>query len=318
MRNFLTVTVEGDIHAAAFHHCVKELGVGRSRIFAVDTVSARHAVSWFATNEAQQLLFITDVEGKRVEIGTLNAVWWRRFHPDHRFPVDQFSPEVTDLILNDTRAAILGGMTSSFRGAWVNNPFANARAENKLIQVQAALAAGFRVPQTLVSNCPDDVRQFCSKLENRVIVKPVRGTRLQSCYSRRLTPEHLSSDDNILLAPAIYQELIPGCEHLRMHYFGNEVYTVRIISEGLDWREDLNVPFELISTDTQLARAARTALDFLGLRMGIFDVKMVGSEAVWLEVNPQGQFLFAQALSGCDLMHRFVEFMVAECDSAGQ
>jgi hypothetical protein len=316
MSSFLVVTIEGDIHAAAFQHYVKQHALGSCRILAVDTVALRHPISWFGTTEGWKRLVITDVEGRRLEVDEIDAIWWRRFHPEPRFPIDQFCPAVIDLIRNDSRSAILGAITASFRGAWINDPFASARAENKLTQFEAAYAAGFRIPQTLVSNSPDEVRRFCSSLENRVIVKPVKGTLLQSCYSRRITPDHLVSDENISLAPAIYQEMIPGNDHLRIHCFGNEAYTVRIVSEGLDWREDLNVPFEFVTTDKQLAKNARRVLDLLGLRMGIFDIKLNGEEPMWLEVNPQGQFLFAQALSGFNLMDRFVEFMVAECGSS--
>jgi hypothetical protein len=38
------------------------------------------------------------------------------------------------------------------------------------------------------------------------------------------------------LAPAIYQERIPGQEHLRALVLGDEIHAVSIHSEDLDWR----------------------------------------------------------------------------------
>jgi hypothetical protein len=51
--------------------------------------------------------------------------------------------------------------------------------------------------------------------------------------------------------------------------------------------------------------------------MGIFDLKLSDDgEPVWLEVNPQGQFLFVEGLAGLDLKAAFADFLRAEADHA--
>ena len=54
---------------------------------------------------------------------------------------------------------MLGTLRTAFRGRWVSDPEATRRAENKLVQLVAAKAAGFRVPRTLVSNDPAEMNQ---------------------------------------------------------------------------------------------------------------------------------------------------------------
>ena len=50
----------------------------------------------------------------------------------------------------------------------------------------------------------------------------------------------------------------------------------------------------------------------LGLAMGVVDLKLDGDgEPVWLEVNPQGQFLFVEGLSGVPLTRALAEFLAA-------
>ncbi|MFZ0505160.1 MAG: hypothetical protein WAM44_15680, partial [Chthoniobacterales bacterium] len=57
----------------------------------------------------------------------------------------------------------------------------------------------------------------------------------------------------------------------------------------------------------------RKVLDKLGLAMGVIDIKEdPDSELVWLEVNPQGQFLFLEPLTGLKLTDHFAEFLIEE------
>jgi hypothetical protein len=47
--------------------------------------------------------------------------------------------------------------------------------------------------------------------------------------------------------------------------------------------------------------------------MGNIDLKITPEgECVWLEVNPQGQFLFLDALTDLQLADRFVDYLVTE------
>ncbi len=89
-------------------------------------------------------------------------------------------------------------------------------------------------------------------------------------------------------------------------------------SEALDWRYPLDArvtPFEL---DGDTAQRVRRALTELGLRMGMVDMKLDRTGApVWLEVNPQGQFMFLEGM--CDslpLSRSFCDFLVVEAELA--
>jgi hypothetical protein len=62
-----------------------------------------------------------------------------------------------------------------------------------------------------------------------------------------------------------------------------------------------------------LSRQLVALINRLGLRMGVMDLKISPSgQVVWLEVNPQGQFLFAEALSGTPLVQPFADFLERE------
>ncbi|KWA14622.1 hypothetical protein WL26_09885 [Burkholderia cepacia] len=53
-------------------------------------------------------------------------------------------------------------------------------------------------------------------------------------------------------------------------------------------------------------------LKYFNLRMGVFDLILRDNEIVFLEINPQGQFLFCEALTSTPLRRYFYEFLLSE------
>ena len=115
------------------------------------------------------------------------------------------------------------------------------------------------------------------------------------------------------MCPTVYQELVHGQQHVRANCFGDDVYSVLIESPVFDWRRDLSVPFSPHALGAGTDAALVSLLRSLDLRMGVMDLKVTDDgDVVWLEVNPQGQFLFCQALSGVDLIGAFASFLIQE------
>jgi hypothetical protein len=150
-------------------------------------------------------------------------------------------------------------------------------------------------------------------LDYRVVVKTVKGSARRPLYTVRATEELVAAEDSIRLAPAMYQELVPGSAHIRAHCFGSETYAFEIESDALDWRGNLNVPIRPTQLEDKTVAGLQKVLSILGLRMGIFDLKRVSpGEYVWLEVNPQGQFLFLEGLTGERLSVAFARFLIGQ------
>ncbi|MCX7865490.1 MAG: hypothetical protein N2423_10755, partial [Novosphingobium sp.] len=115
--------------------------------------------------------------------------------------------------------------------------------------------------------------------------------------------------DALRNSPTIYQEIIAGEEHARALVFGNTVHAVRLKSPHFDWRGRK----ELVVESTRLPRLVEqrlvALLQGLGLSMAVADFKYAGDEPIFLEINPQGQFLFMQMLAGQDWLDEFAAFL---------
>lgn len=227
--------------------------------------------------------------------------------------LDDAADEATrNLIPTECRAALAGLMFVRFKGRWVNDPAAEVRADNKLVQLHAASAAGFSIPETLVSAIPEHIRSFVGNAQQQVVVKVVRGLAEFSVPTREITADDIATDASLQACPAIYQELIPGTAHLRVHVFGDDVIAVQIESPHLDWRPDLEVPMQHIELDSKLATQFSGLVRSLGLEMGIIDAKLdTHGQLVFLEINPQGQFLFIEGLTSTPLSERLAAFLTA-------
>jgi hypothetical protein len=311
------VTIATDLHGLAIQKGLKRYDDVSCHVIESDNMCGNPTINWSSARKGIRESYpILNRENQRISLKNMDVIWWRRFNYKQKI-VGIDDEVVTDLINNECTEALLGVMMTEFSGTWISSPFATRRAENKIVQLKVAQEMGFKVPRTLVSQNPDEIRKFCKILNNQVVVKPIKGSTLQTVFTRKITEQHLRSDPAIKLAPAIYQEYIPGYRHIRAHCFGNSVYAALIDSEDLDWRENLDVPFTIINLEKKLKNLIQSVVRALDLKMGIIDLKLGDDNtATWLEINPQGQFLFIEGLSGLELMSQFSEFLYSEAKAA--
>ena len=314
------VTRHDDLHAYVVQKILEEQGITCSLLFA-DSISCVGGISWSSVWPAQKSAergSLCNSEGLKVVVGDLDLVWWRRLTGEPCIPVEL--PEGgRKLVANDCEAALLGMFLTDFRGTWISPPDATRRASNKLLQLRVAQRAGLRVPRTLVSQNPESVRAFCAADGGSVVVKPVAGAQDIPLMTGLVRPEDLT-DDEIRVCPATYQEYIPGTRHLRISCFGDALFTALLETETLDWRYPLDAcvtPFELDGDTT--SRVCRVLAE-LGLRMGMVDMKLDEfGIPVWLEVNPQGQFMFLEGMCGSlKLSRSFCAFLAEEAERASR
>lgn len=244
-----------------------------------------------------------------IDIRNVDAIWFRRFFVPQSLEIEVRDPDHMDMIEGSAWSALMGILLTDFRGTWISDPFATRAAENKLYQMRVARRVGFRVPRTLISNNPSAIRRFCAELNGRVVIKSLRPSDKVVLLTQRIRPEHLESSERLRLCPAIYQEYIPGNKHLRIQVFGDCISAASITSEDLDWRDNLNVPCEVHDLDATTTSRIRQVVKNLNLRMGVVDLKYDGEVPTWLEINPQGQYLFVEGLTGLPLNEAVARFL---------
>jgi len=196
------------------------------------------------------------------------------------------------------------------RTAWVNPWSARDRACHKSVQLEAARKVGFKTLPTLISNNPDDIKNFISEAKQSVVYKtfyPMRWNHENSVKKATTNPVTLAdlpSDKILISVPGIYQYRVEKSFELRICCMGRTCFAMRIDSQKVTQAtEDFrrvpiaqlpSSPFEL---PEDLERLCLALMASLGLVFGSIDLLVTkDQEIIFLEVNEQGQFLWMEQL----------------------
>lgn len=231
------------------------------------------------------------------------SIWYRRVRTPTR--PDEMDQGVYEFCMRESRALLVGACMS-IADKIMSNPASVWQAEFKPFQLSVASAAGFCVPETVVTNSPDRIRAFHDEGRRALIVKPVRSGYFESggeprvIYTNRFLDEHLSSLDSARLAPSIYQVFVPKSLDIRVTYVGGRCFSAAIHSQtdvaaAVDWRrtDDEHLPHSRHELPHALEKIIHGYMSTLGLNFGALDFALT-SEGIYhfLEVNPNGQWLW--------------------------
>ena len=247
-------------------------------------------------------------------LDAFRSIWWRR---PEKFRID---PAVTD---RKVMAFCYAECDALFRGAVqsldipiVNDPLAEFAAEKKPFQLAMARQAGLEIPRTLMSNNPDSIRAFWRDLAGNCIYKPFTSTDWKMNETRHLRAEDLPHLETLRHAPVIVQERIAKGVDVRVNIFGAAVFAAEISTQlpeaDLDWRIDVTGQWRPHDLPAALAGKLQDLLADLGLQCGCIDLRQrPDGSYVFFEVNPSGQFLFAEIDTGQPLLRAMAQVLVA-------
>ena len=307
----LIVTIAGDLHALVVQQRLRSRGHRDCFIIECDRIAQRDYLSYGVNYPTVDRILTS--EGARVSISDASVLWFRTTRSTQILDEPIEDENARMVINNDCRGGLNGLLAAHFHGKWISTPEATGRGSDKIGQLQVAHECGFRVPKTLISQSRQEVLEFFESCAGQMIVKTVVGSPGPFLQTVKVQDPASLSAASFEAAPGIYQEFIPGTDHLRLNCFGPASYAALIHTGDTDWRLNLNVPIREFAVEAALHERVRRVLDSLGLELGIVDLKLTpDGEPVWLEVNPQGQFLFLDAFTKLGLADRFAEYLLAE------
>lgn len=180
---------------------------------------------------------------------------------------------------------------------------------SKPYQSQLIRQHGFTIPEILVTNDPELVREFLA-LHKRVIYKSISYVR---SVVQTLEEKDLARLHRIRSCPVQFQAFVPGT-NVRVHTLGQRVFATAIHSQTTDYRyacregeEERLEPFPL---PDELAERCLKLSEALGLEFAGVDLKITPDGQVYcFEVNPCPAFSYYELHTGQPIAQAVADYL---------
>ncbi len=132
-----------------------------------------------------------------------------------------------------------------------------------------------------------------------------------------VSEEQLRDASRIQNNPCCFQEYIPKAYEVRLTVIGQKLFPVAIYSQGSDYskvdfrRYDFeNVAYEHVDLPEDTAKRISSLIQSYGLEYAAVDlIRTPDGEYVFLEVNPNGQYLWTEEQSGAPITEAFADLL---------
>lgn len=263
---------------------------------------------------------------RKVNFSEIKSIYYRRpgkHQIDNRIETE----ENRKFAFKESSAALSGALMLP-SAVWLNNPHDIKVAELKVNQLAIAHKLGFQIPKTLITNEPSEVLQFYEACKGQIITKPLTSGMLEvsddynSIYTNRVQREHLEHIDTVEFSPCLFQEYVSKKIELRITVVGKLVFAAEIHSQNSevakdDWRRyDLeNTPHLIHKLPQEIESRCLNMVSHFHLNFAAFDFVLTPEgKYVFLEMNPNGQWGWIEALTGLPICNAIVGFLCGNSD----
>jgi MvdD-like protein with pre-ATP grasp domain len=274
------------------------------------------------------------VDGATVDLTTAVSAWWRRpgLPVIHEGILDSMSRQYA----RHECIRLMDEIWHLLDVRWLPGAvWAMRLADCKPAQLQLAATLGFDIPPTLITNRAEDFLAFHREHSGEVIDKmpsvvfPLDRNGPFHRYTQRVTTRDVGYVGRLRFSPMLFQPNIKKALEVRVTVVGSRVMAAEIHSQATahtlqDWRryDHGRTPYRVHDLPAEVHDRCVALVSKLGLRYGAIDLILTpAGRYVFLEVNPNGQWLWVEHKTGlpiteavCDLLQS--DLVAAEAKSA--
>jgi hypothetical protein len=317
---------------------VRELRSRGARVVALNPSDLPSASETLTLGRGRPLEgWVESADGERLGLAEIDAVAYWTMWADVAVPGMDDEPRM--LSEDEWVAWITNLAFLTPQARWVNPLVPRLLGVPRLEQLRLAQGLGLTIPETLVTNSPEEARRFVARHPGGVankrltnLMRPLRGySTTYQLLTSRIDLEALDAADpaSIRLAPTVFQEYVPKDVELRANVLGGQVLSAEILSQQdpqttVDWRDYPIVqgPEGLdLDTSRWRARPTRLAPDLertlveLVRRMGLVYsavdlIRRPDGVVVFLEANYGGAFGWLEDMTGLPILARYVDLLL--------
>lgn len=245
---------------------------------------------------------IVEYNHRSFDTQQVQAVWMRRIWTPHLS--QDLAPQFRAACARESMAVLDGFWDSLKKARWVDDLQRIDAAENKLRQLRVAAEVGLIIPQTLITNNPQQAREFYQQVKGKMIAKLLKPLSYSMegssffMYTNAVKEEDLNDAETLRYCPMVFQAQIPKQLELRAVYVNGSLFVGALDASGYeastqDWRlatQD-SCTWQTYQLPNEIMRRLDEFMRRFGLKFGAFDFIVTPTgEHVFLEVNPTGEW----------------------------
>lgn len=194
-------------------------------VFRFNGDSGRETSSMSFGVDSESVNIHLECDDREINGNDIGVGWCQQLPPY----LGQDANEIRSLQNENLWAAHLAGL-DGLEIPWFNKPSSVVSASNKMTQLALAQSVGLRIPRTLVSNEPSEIRAFAE--DRSIVAKNLAtpwielGEETRAAYTKRVSPDWLVDDNGLKFCPVIYQEFHPRKRDYRVVVAGDHVFPV--------------------------------------------------------------------------------------------
>jgi glutathione synthase/RimK-type ligase-like ATP-grasp enzyme len=308
----LIIASSNDIHADRICSELSSLNANYLRIYPDSLYPDQYQITFTSNYKEPSALTIDHI---KIIPSSIHSILCRDFSLPE-CPDD--APITEHLRYAESNSALHGFFRTLEDHYWMNPPWCDEMADNKLYQQHCAHQEGFKIPQSLTTNNPETFIQFYNNCNHDVIIKQLSEISLiddsellsqtdetqpgkaYGFYTNKINNSFLDKIEDIKYAPCLFQKHIHKQADIRTTYIDGEVFSAKINSQihektKTDFRHIVNLPLEKYSLPKTLHALLRSLLERWGIRFAACDFILTeNDELIFIEANVAGNWLWIE------------------------
>lgn len=262
---------------------------------------------------------------RQVKLSEITSCWYRRPDPP---TIDSkiTQPEVRKFAKDESETFLKSLWVYLSDRFWIGYPPKLRQAESKIFNLKIASKLGLYIPKTLVTNNPKEAKSFFDSCQGNIINKVLGRGQVEyqkdyfTVYTHRVTSQDLSNLEEIRYTPCLFQEYVPKQVEIRVTVVGDKAFSCEIHSQENkrtidDWRhynfDNLGDVKHLVhKLPLEIQGKCLKMTEHFGLNFATFDFVLTPDEKyVFLEMNPNGQWLWIEDLTGLPISQAVADLL---------
>lgn len=319
-QHVLILTEEGDVHADYVIRELNSIGCNYTRLHTRDWIlGVEYSIETKNDKFTAEIRVLAS--DRTFFLHDITAVYYRR--PEQPV-IDSISDPGARTFAETEAQAVINGLYGIIDQAaiWINVPNHNRFASHKLTQLHRAAMLGLTIPPTLATNLPTRAEKFFINNEKNLICKALKQELVHvNGESRFIFTHDVPRDttkrdfEDIKLGSSLLQMRINKRSDIRVVLVGDRYFACEIESQDepaarTDWR--VCDPYVLKHTLIDLPASLENQLQNLRQSFGLTScqIDLVRSDTgnlVFLELNPNGQWLWIEIMTGAQISRALAE-----------